>query len=484
MSRTIKRPLEEEELFRSVQALQPGYALQPPADDKSGPASGSGDLHPPVPVAPPSLFTPGHDNVDFADIEAGEYSPASYYQAQRGNDTVALPTDQAAADAIGYDSSKIFYGNAGNDFITGGALNDLVSGDDGNDRLFGNAGEDILAGGKGNDQIFGGNDTDLLYAGTGIDFIDGGDGDDIIVSTEDDQQVNEDLPNAPHPYGVPSGLGRDELYGGAGNDLIFATNEDNVDGGAGNDIIALKVESDALGFGYTSGETGDDIILGSKGDDWISTGSDLLFWPMGLWNPANKAAYGGYNDLVISGDGDDHIQTMIYCNANVDTGAGNDDVFVLGLWDVISMGDGFDELYLYGGACKADLGAGVDYLSIGRAAYDNPNVSEITLGAGADMVHFTTNEWLTNGDHQPLAAAPWILDFDPHEDVITQIDVTNLDDPTKSLDVDNIHVIDIAGGSALVYNDPGSSNDFCFARFSGVDADTLQAHIDLNTAFV
>jgi hypothetical protein len=175
---------------------------------------------------------------------------------------------------------------------------------------------------------------------------------------------------------------------------------------------------------------------------------------------------------------------MIYCNATVDTGAGNDDVFVLGLWDLISMGEGYDELYLFGGACKADLGAGIDYLSIGRAAYDNPNVSEITLGAGADMVHFTTNEWLTNGDQQPQSAAPWILDFDVHEDVITQIDVTNLDDPTQSLDADNVKVIDIKGGSALIYDDPvDNSVDFCFARFSGVDAGTLQAHIDLNTAF-
>lgn len=485
MSTTIKRPLEEEELFRSVQALQPSYALKTPTDDPSGPASGSRDLQPPVPAAPPSLFTPGDDIVNFADVEAGEYLVSSYYNAQRGNDTVALPTNQAAADAIGYDSSKIFYGYTGNDVITGGGLNDLVSGDDGNDRLFGNSGEDILAGGNGNDQLFGGFGNDLLYAGAGIDFIDGGAGDDIIVSTEDDQQTNEDLPNAPHPYGLPYGLARDELRGGAGNDIILATNEDNVYGEDGNDIILLKVESDALFHGYTVGGKGDDAILGSKGDDWISTGSDLLFWPMDLWNATNKALYGGYNDLVISGDGDDHIQTMIYCNATVDTGAGNDDVFVLGIWDVISMGDGFDELYLYGGACKADLGAGVDYLSIGRAAYDNPNVSEITLGGGADMVHFTTNEWLTNGDQQPLSAAPWILDFNPDEDVITQIDVTNLDDPTRSLNADYIQVIDIAGGSALIYNDPASNtNDFCFARFSGVDADALQAHIDLNTAFV
>jgi hypothetical protein len=175
---------------------------------------------------------------------------------------------------------------------------------------------------------------------------------------------------------------------------------------------------------------------------------------------------------------------MIYCNANVYTGAGNDDVFVLGLYDVISMGNGHDELTLYGGACKADLGAGIDVFSMTRAARDNPNVSEITLGSGADMVFFSTNEWLTNGDQQPQSKAPWILDFDVDEDEIVQIDVTNLDDPTQSLNGDYIKVIDIKGGSALIYDDPvDNSVDFCFARFANVDAQALQTHIEANTIF-
>ena len=173
------------------------------------------------------------------------------------------------------------------------------------------------------------------------------------------------------------------------------------------------------------------------------------------------------------------VMTMFYCNANVDTGAGFDEVFVLGLYDVISTGDEYDEVYLQGGACKADLGDAGDWVGIGRAAYDNPNVSEITLGAGSDMVHFTTNEWLTNGDEQPQSKAPWILDFDVDEDEIVQIDITNLDDATQSLNADYIKVIDIKGGSALIYDDPvDNSVDFCFARFADVSAQALQTHIE------
>jgi hypothetical protein len=447
-----------------------------------GPAAGPGDVLNPGPLPP--LFTPSPDNVNFNTLKANQYDPASYYSALRGDDFVVLPADQAKADAIGYDPTQIFYGAAGNDFIVGGALNDLISGDDANDRIFSNAGDDILAGGNGNDQLFAAAGNDILYAGTGIDYLDAGGGNDIIAATETDQLANEHLDDAPHPFDNQFDLDRDEIYGGFGNDLILATNEDHVDGGSGNDLIALAADGDALGFGYTAGWNGDDIILGSKADDWIGTGSSWVSWYPEMWNAANKAVYGGFNDIVVSGDGNDHIQTMFYCNAIVDTGAGHDDVFARGLYDIISTGDGFDELYFGGGACKADLGADDDWLGIGRAAYDNPNVSEITLGAGADTVHFTTNEWLTNGDQQPLSAAPWILDFDLDEDIIDQIDVTNLDDASQSLDADYVKVIDIKGGSALIYDDPvDNSVDFCFARFANVDAQALQTHIDANTFF-
>ena len=79
-------------------------------------------------------------------------------------------------------------------------------------------------------------------------------------------------------------------------------------------------------------------------DEWISTGQDCLFWSLGNWNAASKAAYGGATDVVNSGDGDDTVLTMMYCNATVDTGKGHDDVFVLGLLDIVSTGDGIDDL--------------------------------------------------------------------------------------------------------------------------------------------
>ena len=205
MAKTTKRSLDRDEYLRLLEQTQSPSFSPAPERAGGGPAAGPDDLHPPVPGPLPPLFTAYHDFVNFADLKAGQYDPASYYAALRGSDTVVLPADQAMADALGYDASKIFYGNAGDDFIVGGALNDLISGDDAHDRLFGNAGDDILAGGNGNDQLFAATGNDILYAGMGIDYLDAGAGNDIIVSTEDDQHGNQGLENAPHPFGDPFG---------------------------------------------------------------------------------------------------------------------------------------------------------------------------------------------------------------------------------------------------------------------------------------
>jgi Ca2+-binding RTX toxin-like protein len=451
-------------------------------DERFGPVGPDGFLPGAGPLPP--LFTWGHDNVNFVNVDPNEYDPASYYSAQRGNDTVVLPVDQAKATAIGYDPSHIFHGDAGDDFIVGGQMNDRISGDTGNDRLFGNAGDDLMMGSAGHDQLFGATGNDELHAGDGLDYIDAGAGNDLIFANDDDGKLLAVFESYPGPFGGK--LYEDEIQAGAGDDVVHATASDRAFGGAGNDSIFLYAYTMAPGIhtGVAAGGTGDDTIIGSTMRDWINTGDYDLFWSMEDWNPLTEALTGGYTDVVASGPGDDIVNTAPYCNATVHTGAGNDQVFVLGLADLVSTGDGQDVLNLWGGACKADLGAGNDVLWMSRAAYDNPNVSEITLGAGVDGVYFATNEWFTSGDQQSLARAPWILDFDPDVDQVTRIDVTNLDDATQSLNADYIETIGIAGGAAVIYDDPlDDSRDFCFARFKDVSAAELQANMDLFTIY-
>jgi Ca2+-binding RTX toxin-like protein len=435
------------------------------------------------PQPKPPLFTPYADYVDFNNVTVGQYAPASFYSALGGADIVHLPVDQAAADALGYDATKIFNGENGNDYIGGGALNDLILGDAGNDILYGKAGDDGLAGGLGNDRLYGDVGKDIILLGTGIDYVEGGAGKDIIVAKDIDESLL-----SPGAYAnVSAQVGkiyRDTIRAGDGGDIIFASNSDAVDGGAGNDVISL-ISDDAKDFGITVGGNGSDTITGSAGDEWIATGEELLWASLGNWNAASKAAYGGAADVVTSGGGDDTVITMLYCDATVDTGKGKDDVFVRGLLDIVATGDGSDRLYLHGGATKADLGADNDYLILSRAAYDNPNHSEITLGAGNDRIHVRTDEWFTNGDKQLMGGAPVVLDFDLAADVIDHIWVTNLDDASQSMNADYFKCIDLFDGSALLYDDPfNNSKDFVVARFNGINAQELQAHIDLNTAFL
>jgi Ca2+-binding RTX toxin-like protein len=429
------------------------------------------------------LFTPNSDTVNFANVKAGQYDPASFHAALTGNDSVLLPADQAKANALGYDATQIFHGGAGNDAVTGGALNDFVFGDTGNDTLRGAAGNDGLAGGSGNDQLYGGTGNDIIVTGIGIDYVEGGSGNDFITAKDTDDGLMPPGASAPAPFGLGT-IYYDVILGGDGDDMILATNSDGVDGGNGNDTITLNADivDDA---GWAVGEDGNDTITGSTGDDLILTGVDWLFWPMDAWNPANKAAHGGFTDVVNSGEGNDYVVTMMYCNATVDTGKGHDQVSVHGLLDIVSTGDGNDYLYLTGGACKADLGRGDDGVSLTRAAYDNPNHSEITLGLGNDHIQVNTDEWKTNGDKQAMDEAPLFLDFTLGEDVIDHIWATNLDDASQSLDADNFKCINIVGGSALIYDDPiGTQHDFVVARFQGVSAQALQADIDQNTVFL
>lgn len=435
------------------------------------------------PLPKPKLFTPYADVVDFNDLTPGKYDSASFYSALRGADLVDLPADAATAKALGYDPANIFHGEYGDDTVTGGTLNDFIMGDQGNDILYGKSGNDGLHGGTGNDQLYGDVGDDVIILGTGIDYIEAGAGNDIIVAKDIDESLL--APGAYASAPVQSGkIYRDDINAGDGNDTVFASNSDSVDGGAGNDAIYL-IADDITDAGGTEGGNGNDTIVGSAGNEWIATGQDWLFWSIGSWNAANKAAYGGSTDIVQSGDGNDTVETMMYCNATVDTGKGNDDVFVHGMLDLVSTGDGFDELYLGGGATKADLGSGDDILIMTRAAYDNPNHSEITLGAGQDHIQVNTDEWATNGDKQSMSGAPVILDFNLAEDVIDHIWATNLDDASQSLNADYFKCIQLSTGAALVYDDPfDSSHDFVVAQFNGISAQALRQHIDLNTQFL
>ncbi|MFG0805410.1 calcium-binding protein [Pseudomonas fluvialis] len=98
-----------------------------------------------------------------------------------GNDTITGTSKE----------QNYLYGGAGNDLITGNKGNDYLNGGEGNDTLKGGAGNDVLFGGSGNDSLDGGAGNDVLVGYTGIDNFKGGAGADSFVFYDDDLTLNQ-----------------------------------------------------------------------------------------------------------------------------------------------------------------------------------------------------------------------------------------------------------------------------------------------------
>lgn len=88
-----------------------------------------------------------------------------------GNDTITGTSKE----------QNYLYGGAGNDLITGNKGNDYLNGGEGNDTLKGGAGNDVLFGDSGNDSLDGGAGADLLIGGLGTDTLKGGSGADNFL---------------------------------------------------------------------------------------------------------------------------------------------------------------------------------------------------------------------------------------------------------------------------------------------------------------
>jgi hypothetical protein len=143
--------------------------------------------------------------------------------------TPTTPSDQDAA------------GLPGDQFLTGGDIDDLLYGGAGNDTLDGRDGNDELYGGSGNDVLVGGDNDDQLEGGTGADMLHGGDHGDILSG----------------------GGGADELYGGDGGDWLHGEGgSDRLDGGSGSDFLLGGTDDDVLLW-----DAGDFLVDGGDGED-------------------------------------------------------------------------------------------------------------------------------------------------------------------------------------------------------------------------
>ena len=248
--------------------------------------------------------------------------------------------------------------------------------------------------------------------------------------------------------GVPivhhqGGVGRDEIRGGAGGDVIETgvghdiaqggAGDDTIDGGAGFDSLSGGDGSDLIrgGWGHDTidGGTGDDVITGNQGNDLIRGGAGVDMINGG--NRADSLFGGDGNDLLLGEEGADRMHGD----------DGDDALFGQGGWDRLFGGAGDD---LLSGGVDGDRlfgGDGADRLAGG--------IGDDTLegGAGADRFVFESG-----------ADMDVITDFEDGVDAIEFM--------VSSFGFDDLEILR-DGDDAVVVHGEGQ------IRVVGTDADAL-----------
>ena len=255
----------------------------------------------------------------------------------------------------------IAYGNGGNDKIFGGNGADNLSweylyGGSGDDKIWAQQPGEVAAN-LGEQYMFGGADNDWLSGSNQQDWIYGGD----FETDEDTDGIDWILGRGGDDY-LFGGFGDDYIDGGAGNDWIF--------GGDGANVV--------------NGGAGDDYIMSGADDDWADGGSGINTF-IGGWGGNTQT--GGDDTDIMNGNFGNDVQMG---NGGVDYmngGQGNDwmeggddgDYMYGGAWDDVMFGDaGDDRLWGDQGNDKLFGGDGFDRLAAdsGRDNIDGGNHSD------------------------------------------------------------------------------------------------------------
>ncbi len=347
-----------------------------------------------------------------------------------------------------------------------GSEDDVTSGTDAADAMYLNEGDDLATGGAGDDKIFLGNGQDATVILTeegdfttegmaGDDFIRGGAGRDILVDSLGSNTIYGDTGydrmnsvDAESDEGTP-----DTMFGGFGQDVLFADNGDVLSGGAQDDRFQITVTDDMDPVTVTDFTAGDTLFLrdpdgGYQIAERISTslsetGEDtnvllddqvvmvlqgVTEMPEGaIGNPTSPPIYGradvdeagnvleddydddiiidDYAHAVFSRDGNDTISFAKGADTEgrdmqIIAGAG-DDVVTSGLGDdSISGGLGNDTIFGGGGSDEISGGYGNDVINTVDAsdlAADGTALSGdiVDGGAGNDTITFDNGDAVT-----------------------------------------------------------------------------------------
>jgi Ca2+-binding RTX toxin-like protein len=247
-------------------------------------------------------------------------------------------------------------GTPGDDVIIGTTWPDTIDGAGGADTICGLAGDDHLVGGSGHDRLFGGLDGDY-EPGEGYDgdVIEPGPGNDYVDLGHDPQ--GQDLWEL-DPYPRWDRVSYRHSAGPVEVDLVAGRAI-----GEGTDTIAPVAHAAGI-----EGSAVDDVLLGSRGPDWIAAGGgdDLI------------DARGGH-DKVMADDRD--LGTGEFAGPGDDVvlgGPGSDNISGGGGSDRVFGGTGVDSIYL--GSSAGAKGFGGD----GRDLLDAGGRARVAGGRGTD----------------------------------------------------------------------------------------------------
>ena len=253
-----------------------------------------------------------------------------------GNQRVEIRSELSALggddDITARGGNNLAFGSVGNDRIETADGDDVIFGDNGvalynnglpdvyttTDVSFNTSGNDELIGGAGDDVIFGALGNELIYGNEGDDKILG----DLVTAnynTDDADPLTFD-----RIFSKNSEIGgRDEMYGGADDDvLIGGANDDKAFGESGDDFVSGDGALAKFNGGNVVSVETTELFIG--GDDEVGggEGNDILF--------------GGFGSDLFYGDLRDDVMVGEYARALVDSQA---DGFGDGLF-VVRLGQG------------------------------------------------------------------------------------------------------------------------------------------------
>ncbi|MUL34934.1 calcium-binding protein [Gloeocapsopsis dulcis] len=241
-----------------------------------------------------------------------------------------------------------------------------------NQTLWGTPKPDWLAALGGNNQVFAGAGNDVVLAGVSFTRIGNYDlygGEAIFYNPLPNAGNNKVFAGSGNDY-VATGAGNDVVYLGEGNDIFDGANggNDTIYAGAGNDIIDVG----GLGKKTVYAGAGNDIInalyAGSNSVIYAGAGNDnIVFVPSAFPNDPGKP-------LINGGQGDNNI--LAAGNSRIITGEGDDLIGVDSGSGLVCAGGGADTIF------TASFTSSGDSLVYGGSGNDT-----IVSGTGSDTIY-------------------------------------------------------------------------------------------------